>query len=177
MKIDRFDESPVHRKIIPYTPLYADTFNRVKKYIEKGINDIELFHIGSTAVPDLLGKPMVDSFAVTGARDLRNKQNELLTLGFHKREIWTDREDKPYVCGSIRIDNRIININIHICHDDYPVLKEALLFIDILNSRKDLRRKYEAVKIDAHAAEPENPEKYNQRKENIFREILDTAGN
>ena len=41
-----------------------------------------------------------------------------------------------------------------------------------MNSRPDLRRKYESVKDAAHAAEPADAEKYNLTKEYIFQEIL-----
>jgi GrpB-like predicted nucleotidyltransferase (UPF0157 family) len=67
------------------------------------------------------------------------------------------------------------HINIHICHRNDSVHKDSLVFMDILNRRPDLRRKYEAAKDRAHSIDPANPEIYNREKDAVIREIHDEA--
>jgi len=175
MKINRFDEDLKHREILPYEPIYSEIFTAIKEHVETRMDGVVLFHIGSTAVAGLLGKPMIDIFAESEDRDLRAKQREFQNLDFHRRDVWVDTDEKPYVCGSIGLDGRIYNINIHICDKNDPALLSAISFLNILKSRPESRRKYEAAKLKAHSIDPVNPQRYNQAKESVINEILNGA--
>lgn len=171
MKINRFDEGLEHRNIVPYDPAYLDVFARVQRYVQENLESVELVHIGSTAIRGLRGKPMVDIAAITSQEDLRTVQEEFEKLGFHRRAVWVDKDEKPYVCGCIQHKGRRFNINIHICHRGDPVHKDSLAFMDILHRRPDLRRKYELAKDHAHMIDPVNPEVYNREKDAVIKEI------
>lgn len=171
MKIEPFDEGLVHRNIVPYDAIYHDVFAKVRAHTQACLTDVELIHIGSTAVPELRGKPMIDIAAITHAVNLREKQKAFELIGFHRRPVWVDKDEKPYVCASVLHQGRRFNINIHICHEGDPVHKDSLAFIGILNSRPDLRRKYEDAKDRAHAVDPANPQVYNKEKETVIQEI------
>uniref|UniRef100_UPI000D3C50F9 GrpB family protein n=1 Tax=unclassified Variovorax TaxID=663243 RepID=UPI000D3C50F9 len=166
-----FDESPEQRHILPYDPVYAEVFAQLRQYVEPRLHGVTLVHIGSTAVVGLRGKPMVDVAAVTREPDLRAAQARFEALGFHRRAVWTDKDEKPYVCGSVAHAGRRFNVNLHICHHGDPVHKDSLAFIDILARRPDLRSRYEQAKDRAHAIDPVNPEVYNREKEAVIREI------
>jgi len=129
----------------------------------------------AVAIPELRGKPMLDIAAVTTHPDLRAAQREFEALGFHRRDVWVDRDDKPYVCGSVEVGEKVYNINLHICHRNDSVHKDSLAFMEILNRRPDLRRKYEETKDRAHSIDPANPEIYNREKEAVIREIHSEA--
>ncbi|QNK66638.1 GrpB family protein [Variovorax sp. PAMC26660] len=171
MKIDTFDESLAHRNILPYDPVYTDVFAQVRQYVQEHLAGVELVHIGSTAIRGLRGKPMVDIAAITGRQDLRAEQAEFERLGFHRRAVWVDKDEKPYVCACVQHNGRGFNINIHICHRGDPVHKDSLAFMEILGRRPDLRRKYEEAKDRAHTIDPVNPEVYNREKDAVIKEI------
>lgn len=175
MKIAPFDEDLSHRRILPHSPVYRHLFLQVRDFVEANISTVALIHIGSTAIPDLSGKPMLDMAAVSKLENLREAQKEFEALGFHRRDVWVDRDDKPYVCGSVRHDHVTYNVNIHICHGGDPVHVDSLAFIEILSRRPDLRRKYEHAKELAHRAAPKNPEVYNRAKEAVILEIHSEA--
>jgi GrpB-like predicted nucleotidyltransferase (UPF0157 family) len=171
MKIEPFDEDPAHRRILPYDPLYPQIFVLIRQYVERELESVELIHIGSTAIPDLRGKPMLDVAAVTNRATLRAEQKEFERLGFHRRDVWVDRDDKPYVCGSVKHGGNTYNVNIHICHRNDPVHEDSVAFMKILNERPDLRRKYEEAKDRAHVIDPVNAETYNREKEAVIKQI------
>jgi GrpB-like predicted nucleotidyltransferase (UPF0157 family) len=172
MTIYPFAEGLEHRKILPYEAVYEEIFLGLRAHVCSRLRGVELVHVGSTAIPDLRGKPMLDVAAVTKRGDLREEQREFQRLGFHRRTVWVDRDDKPYVCGSVRYQGRTYNINVHICHPNDPVHTDSVAFIRILRERPDLRRKYEQAKDDAHSIDPVNPEIYNREKESAIKEIL-----
>lgn len=171
MELHAFDEGLEQRNILPYDPVYAQVFAQVRLHVQAQLEGVALVHIGSTAIPGLRGKPMVDIAAITPMEDLRRAQAEFEQLGFHRRPVWVDKDEKPYVCGSVQHGGRRFNINIHICHRGDPVHADSLAFMEILNRRPDLRRKYEEAKDRAHGVDPANPEIYNREKEAVIKEI------
>ena len=171
MQIEAFDEGLDHRNILAYDPAYAEVFAKVREHVQARLPGVELVHIGSTAIVGLRGKPMIDMAAITARENLREEQALFERIGFHRRPVWVDRDEKPYVCACVLHGGRRFNLNIHICHRGDPVHKDSLAFMDILGRRPDLRRKYEEAKDRAHAVDPANPQIYNREKEAVIREI------
>lgn len=172
MLLDPFDENDEQREIRSHDEMYERIFLMVRDHVESCGDALELLHIGSTAVPGLRGKPMIDILAISDNTDLRAEQEVLERLGFHRRSVWVDSDDKPYVCASVQVDGRRYNVNVHICHRNDPLHRESLEFIRILGCRPDLRKRYEDAKIRAHAIAPADAEAYNRQKESVIREIL-----
>jgi GrpB-like predicted nucleotidyltransferase (UPF0157 family) len=114
---------------------------------------------------------MIDAVAITTRPDLRAEQQAFERLGFHRRPVWVDTDEKPYVCASVVLAGRRFNVNVHICHRGDPVHADSLAFMAMLDSRPDLRLKYEAAKDRAHAIDPADPQVYNREKEAVIREI------
>lgn len=175
LQIDAFDEGLAHRNIVPYDAVYARVFAAVRAFIGArlgtDLEGVELVHIGSTAICELRGKPMIDIAAITACDDLREAQKAFERIGLHRRPVWVDRDEKPYVCASVLHEGRRFNINVHICHRGDPVHTQSLAFMDILRQRPDLRSKYEQAKDRAHAVDPADPQVYNREKESVIREI------
>lgn len=171
MKLERCDEGLHHRHIVAYDPVYSEVFAEVRELVREVLEGVELVHIGSTAVEGLRGKAMIDAVAITARQDLRDEQRAFERMGFHRRPVWVDTDEKPYVCASVVHAGRRFNVNVHICHRGDPVHKDSLAFMDILGRRPDLRQKYEEAKDRAHSIDPGNPQVYNKEKEAVIREI------
>ncbi len=176
MKLLAFDEGLDQRHILPYDAAYAEVFAQVQRYVQAHLEGVELMHIGSTAIVGLRGKPMVDIAAITQRENLRVAQAEFKALGFHRRPVWVDTDEKPYVCASVLHDGRRFNVNLHICHRGDPVHVDSLAFMDVLERRPDLRKKYEEAKDRAHGIDPGDPQIYNREKEAVIREIQAQIG-
>ena len=52
-------------EVAPYDPLWPQLFQEEAAIIQEALHDtsLELHHIGSSSVPDLAGKPIIDSIA------------------------------------------------------------------------------------------------------------------
>ena len=166
--IHPFDESLEHRRVLPYNPKYTEIYQAVKILVETRCDGVEFVHIGSTAVDDLRGKPMVDLLAVTGDPELRRVQAALEMVGFHRRAVWTDTDDKPYVCGSVRRSGGVFNVNIHVCNENSPRHHGLVKFRDILRNHEQARRRYEKAKDDAHSVSPGDARRITKQRRRSF---------
>ena len=149
-----------------------DVFSAIKNYVATRLPNIQLIHVGSTAIPDISSKPMIDTLAVIEEGNLRECQDKLVTIGFHRRDVWVDRDDKPYLCCSIMWQEQRFNINIHVCHLNDGTYRNLIGFRDLLRTRKDLCQEYDAAKRSAHQVDPKNPEVYNKAKEPVISKIM-----
>lgn len=95
MNLERFDEGLHQRHIVAYDPVYAEIVLALQTYVHARAPDVQIVHIGSTAIVGLRGKPMIDVVAITTRGDLRGAQKEMERIGFHRRPVWGDTDEKP----------------------------------------------------------------------------------
>jgi GrpB-like predicted nucleotidyltransferase (UPF0157 family) len=77
----------LNRKIVTLTPHQADwsvAFNIMEKYLLDAIpSDLELHHIGSTSIPGIHAKPILDILGVVSSIEQFDKlKNKFESLGF-----------------------------------------------------------------------------------------------
>jgi GrpB-like predicted nucleotidyltransferase (UPF0157 family) len=58
--------------VLPYDPNWKIEFERIRDYLMEQIGDLilEIKHVGSTSVPGLCAKPIIDIVAVMGSYDV-----------------------------------------------------------------------------------------------------------
>jgi len=165
-----------HIEIAPYNPNWPQMFEAEAAQITKalGNNLIAIHHIGSTSVPGLVAKPIIDIIVVVrhGATTIKN----LETLGFvHKGEY-----NIPMRFFFSRSHG--IATNLHVYEDDNPQIELNLLFRDYLRSHSDAIREYAEIKQnllqDPASFELKNSKfsGYTLGKDAFIRKILQETG-
>ena len=172
--INKWIETEEMRQIVPYDPNWPVIFKKVKEYITNSLPDLLIEHIGSTAVPELKSKHMVDLLVIASNQDLQMVKKSLISLWFHKRDIWVDTDEKPYVGGSLVFDDRDYDINLHICREGSKSHIQTLWFRNTLLRDVDLCRKYEQLKHDAIENAGTDPKAYNDYKSSFILEVIES---
>jgi len=161
-----------------YNPQWPIFFENESQKIKSvmGEKAIEIYHIGSTSVPSLAAKPIIDLILVT--RDL-NSTRELLTskeLGYrYKGEYNLPLRD---LYG--KKDNFEIYLHVHLINN--PEIKLNLLFRDYLRNNEKAKKQYESVKISACKKQNASEKvetgitKYNLLKNDMIVSILKETG-
>jgi GrpB-like predicted nucleotidyltransferase (UPF0157 family) len=162
------------RELHPYDHNWPVVYQVLRRHIDQNMRDVSIEHIGSTAVPGLKSKSMIDLLVVTRRQDLQEVKRALLTLGFHEREVWVDTPDKPYVCGSIDYEGKTHDINVHICPLNSATHVNALRFRDALRRDADLRQEYESIKTRAVQEVGTQPEAYNEFKARFIQRVIES---
>ncbi|KAI1119020.1 GrpB domain protein [Nemania sp. NC0429] len=159
-------------KIVDYKPEWPAIFADLERRIRQALGDraIVVEHVGSTSVPGLAAKDVIDiDLVVADPADEDSYVPHLQAAGFHfllREPAWYQHRlfylDDPYT-------------NIHIFGADSPELVRHRLFRDWLREHEDDCARYMAAKREAAelaSAAGENVEQYNDRKESVLREIL-----
>lgn len=130
--------------IVRYDPVWAELFEQECARIHAALPGIELTvdHIGSTAVPGLSAKPILDIAVRVQPIDEHRIAAALVRLGYVDRGIRSGRL-------FIRLRGTDIRThNVHLYAPDDTDYRDQLLFRDALREDAALRESYAALKRD-----------------------------
>ncbi len=155
--------------VTEHDPAWASTYEREAARLRAELGDaiVAIEHIGSTAVPDLEGKPIVD--IMVGVPLMETSQHvvdRLEALGY---------ED----CGGIAARRYLRrrrggDVNVHVVEHGAILWRANLLFRDHLRADPEAARRYGEVKRRAAARAPRLIA-YSRLKEGIISELLREA--
>ncbi|MFC4450545.1 GrpB family protein [Halorussus aquaticus] len=165
------DETPI--TIHDYDPEWPETFEAERRRIGALLAEYtaRIEHIGSTAVPGLGAKPVIDVLAVV--TDLPEVWGDLdkLSAGFGY-ELSHIPADWLFVQ---RTDGSGQQYNLHLVRESNDQWKDDLLFREYLRTYPDVRDEYETVKRDAAESHPDDINAYNAAKDDFCRSVLSRA--
>lgn len=166
----RDDVSPV--LIAPYDSLWPLEFEAEAARLERACDElpIRLEHVGSTAVPGLAAKPIVDILAGVPSRALRAPYiAALVQLGYeHKGNFGIPGRDY-FRRGSPR------SHHVHMVSWSSAFWRNHLLFRDYLRAHDDVAREYAALKRELAAAFVDDRRRYSDEKGPFIASVLRRA--
>jgi GrpB-like predicted nucleotidyltransferase (UPF0157 family) len=161
--------------VVEPDPAWPWTFGVVEERIRAALGEAALAveHVGSTAVPGLPAKPVIDvDLTVADPADEAGWLPRLEEAGFELRL----REPWWHEHRALRLAEP--HSNVHVFAPDSPELVRHRIFRDWLIEHPDDRDRYRDAKLGAAAeanAAGEHVMDYNDRKGPVIREIYDRA--
>lgn len=150
--------------LLPHDPAWRDWFRAESIRIGEALPELALRieHIGSTSVPDLIAKPIVDIAIITRTiGDAERCAPPLTALGYEYRGQHGDDLLRRYLVleqGGRRV------AQLHVWAEESPSWREALRFRDLLRTRAELRAAYAAEKLRVAEAVGWDKAEYSIRK-------------
>jgi len=159
----------MEKLIFPYHQRFVKTFKEEEEKISKAIKNAEVHHIGSTSIPSLGGKGMVDILiGIKSWRELKKIIAKLKNLGFkhiHPRE-------KGRVFLSKVGPTKLGDVHIHIAIKGGKPYREILAFRDYLRKNKREVKRFFKLKLKLEKEAKGDRTKYGKFKEEYIKEIL-----
>ena len=163
-------------RIVDYDPRWPQLFQQEKSSIVAvlGIHSNRVEHIGSTAVPGLGAKPIIDLMVgiprSTKLDGIQQFLQPLESIGYEHRG-----ETVPGTLYVRKAEPR--RYNLHITRYGGGFWVEHLLFRDYLRSDKDLAHRYEDLKRQLIARLAPEPDRaaYNDGKTTFINSVLEQA--
>lgn len=159
----------------PHDPAWIREGSRIVRTLSAllGRDCVACEHVGSTAVPFISAKPILD--VALGVSDLKiadNRRREIEGLGF----TFVESQQEGERLFSRRVGNgETVTCHLHVvCHGS-PEWRDYLAFRDYLKGRPDVAREYEAKKKELASAYPEDRAAYTAGKAELIGSILSKA--
>jgi GrpB-like predicted nucleotidyltransferase (UPF0157 family) len=159
-------------ELVTYDPAWPALFSREAQRIGAtlGQTALRIEHVGSTAVPGLAAKPIIDILLVVGdSGDEEAYLPALEAVGYVLRIREPDWYEHRVFKGPDT------NINLHVLSDGCPEIERMLLFRDRLRSDQADRELYERTKRELARKEWKYVQNYADAKGTIVEEIITQA--
>ncbi len=180
-RIDRLASEKV--EIVKYSRKWPKQFKKEKKHLESVLPDYivkRIEHFGSTAVPGLAAKPIIDILVeVTSldlAKDIIVPMMEEMDYEYFWRPLF-DKDEPPYYAWFIkRNQNGHRSHHIHMVEAD-SVLWDRLYFRDYLREFPDVAKEYSRLKSELVEALGKDRVAYTKAKTDFIVETTKKAKN
>ncbi len=160
---------------MPHDERWAQDFSDIASEIRQALGELALGieHVGSTAVPGLSAKPIIDidvvirNYSVFGAVKLALK-----AIGYrHEGDLGIVGREAFAYDGKPHLQKH----HLYVCPQNSPELKRHLAFRDYLRAHPDAAREYSRVKEEGASLHPYDIEGYIEHKSGfigrIYREL------
>jgi 5-(carboxyamino)imidazole ribonucleotide synthase len=153
-------------EVLPSDPRSVIAASRVAALIRDVRPDLDPEHMGSTSVPGLAGKGIVDLEVAADPADIPAITQALYALGFGPQpgpDPWP--ATRPMLVGSIEVDGIDLRVHVHVTPDPAELARD-LAFRDALRTDPKLLASYEALKTQIVVGEEiHDPFAYTYRKQ------------
>lgn len=160
--------------VVPYSPAWPLRFQEVAGDLRcalEGVPSARIEHVGSTAVPGLAAKPILDIDIIVDSQDTHAAVTALEAVGYvHRGDLGVaDRE-------AFAAPDEDPRRHVYVCRAGTLHVRNHLAVRDALRARADLRDEYGAVKL-ALAADPiMTMDAYVAGKSAVLQKVLDISG-
>jgi GrpB-like predicted nucleotidyltransferase (UPF0157 family) len=158
--------------IVDYDPAWPDLFEREARRIREALGDVvlQLEHVGSTSVPQLAAKPVIDLLLV-----VQDSSDEAAYLPTLEQGRYVLRIREPGWHEHRLLKGPDTNINLHVFSTGCIEIDRMLRFRERLRAHPADRELYEQTKRDLATRTWRHVQNYADAKTSIVEEILARA--
>lgn len=160
-------------QVVDYDPSWPATFEALRREVWPAVRDVALSieHVGSTAVPGLAAKPVIDIDVIVSARErLADAIARLRALGYvHRGNLGI--EDREAFSSPQRLPAH----HLYLCVQGSSALANHLGLRDYLRSNPSAAAEYGRLKKQLAAAFPDDVDRYGAAKTDCILEMLRSA--
>lgn len=160
--------------VVPYDPSWPQTFEELKAFVWPAVQPyaIGIEHVGSTSVPGLAAKPIIDMDVVVATQTMSDHACKALetlgyvhqgNLGLPGREALQQPLDKPAH-------------HLYVCLQDSEPYQNHLLVREFLRANPEMARAYGELKVNLAAKFHSDIESYVDGKTDLILHILRESG-
>lgn len=156
-----------------YSEIFPTLFNKEKKRIAPHLpKALFIEHIGSTAVPGLGGKGIIDIAIAVNRNDMDETSSSLQGLGYEFRQDFSTNERMFFVGFLEDTNEESRRYHIHLTYPENEEWKDFLSFRDYLINHPQEASDYAKIKRNAALEVHQDGEKYRKAKEPIIKKII-----
>jgi GrpB-like predicted nucleotidyltransferase (UPF0157 family) len=156
--------------IVKYNPEWANHFEKIKGKLSKALIgiDVNIEHIGSTSVPQLAAKPIIDiDIIFYQVTDFERIKSSLESFGYYHNGN-QDIEGREVFKRNAKQDDEIldkISHHLYVCKNDCEELHRHILSRDYLRKNEIAREFYENLKYQIAEEANQDRKLYAQLKQ------------
>ena len=156
----------------PYRKIFPDLFQKEKQRIASALkNTLAIEHVGSTAIPNLGGKGIID-IAISVPKEEMQRSSEILQmLGYEFRPSFSTKDRFYFVIYLPDAEEEKRRYHVHLTYPSSNEWNELIGFRDYLKTHPEAVEEYARIKKQAARLANEDGEQYRKMKEPFIQKI------
>ncbi len=165
--------------VVPYDPTWKIEFEKAKAFYQKTLNglNIQIEHVGSTAVEGLYAKPIIDIDIVVPNKSVRDEVIKRLEraeykhqgdLGIVGREAFKYEKSNPNITW--------MEHHLYVCMEGCESLVNHMMLRNHLRKNPEAVKAYSQIKLDLASAHPHDIDSYVEGKSELIGSFLAKEG-
>ncbi len=156
----------------PYNKIFPDLFLKEKQRIAPHLKAaLAIEHVGSTSIPNLGGKGIIDIAIAVRKQDLNSTSKQLQDLGYEFRPKFSTSDRLYFIIYLPDPEEETRRYHIHLTYLESKEWKELIGFRDYLKNHPQEVQTYSELKKEAAHLANQNGETYRKIKEPFFKKI------
>ena len=161
--------------VVDYDPNWQKEFEKIKAELNAILGDciLAIEHVGSTSVPQLYAKPIIDIDIVIENNMFNTVAQKLAVAAYiHQGDLGIIGRE------AFRYDDKthLMEHNLYVCAENADELKRHKALRDFLRENVEYREKYSNIKIEMAKKHPYDIEAYLNGKQPVIMEIYGLCG-
>lgn len=157
-------------EVVPYRTAWRAQAAQVIADLESALVDVRvgwIEHVGSTSVPGLAAKPVLDIDVIVAPEHVRAAIDALSSAGYrHQGNLgFPGRE-------ALEAPDHHPRRHIYVCESGAPAVRNHLAVREVLRARPDLRDEYGSLKLALAADSAMDIDTYIARKSAVLQKVL-----
>lgn len=156
----------------PYSKIFPELFQKESKRIASSVNrPVVIEHIGSTSVPGLGGKGIIDIAIAVDKKNMESVSEQIQAIGYEFRPKGSTSDRLYFITYLADPEEENRRYHIHLTYPENREWKDFLGFRDYLRNHPKETKEYAELKEQAALEADGEGEKYRKLKEPIFQRI------
>ena len=158
--------------VVDYDPAWPRLFESLRDRIASALGPmaVAIEHVGSTSVPNMPAKPIIDMDVVVSAEDVSAAAAAIEALGYrHEGNLGIDGREAFRWCADFP------DHHLYLCPEGSPALRRHTLFRDYLRTHPDEALDYAKQKRELAALHHADRSKYQDAKAGFIDRLVQKA--
>jgi GrpB-like predicted nucleotidyltransferase (UPF0157 family) len=158
--------------IVDYDPAWPKVFESLSERIRAALGPtvIAIEHVGSTSIPDMPAKPIIDMDVVVKSEDVQHATAAIEALGYrHEGNLGVDGREAFRWCADFP------EHHLYLCPENSRALRRHVLFRDYLRENRDAAREYGKHKREMAVLHHSDRSKYQDAKAGFIETLFQKA--
>ncbi|MCX6991364.1 MAG: GrpB family protein [Chlamydiae bacterium] len=158
----------------PYSEIFPELFLREKERISSHINStLSIEHVGSTAIPGLGGKGIIDIAIAVPKKDIPFFIPQFQSIGYEFRPSYSTPDRAYFIIYLPDPEEGTRRYHLHLTYLESADWTGLIAFRDYLRTHPKDAEEYSELKRKAALLSDQDGEKYRMLKNPMFKKILD----
>lgn len=160
-----------------YDTEWPKWFKEIKTFLGEKVSQtcIQIKHVGSTSIPGMTAKPIIDLILVIKPQGFEEIKALLAERGYYHEGDKGIKDREAFDLKAVSVNSSLPRHHLYVCSENSAELKKEIAFRDYLRQNEEYTKRLSQLKWSLAEVFNNDKEAYMEGKAELYREITKEA--